>query len=185
MRHREPKQTKQKDIKTPVVESVDIKNGNLFILTREQLLDVVKRTINESKKLNELAIETEKSFLDKTDELGRTMQHDMGLANIIKKYNDLYAFEAPLPDPSYAFGACLDMSKKITVVCKHNDSAVEYQLDFKQDGTKRLCVKDSDYEIPDGYYLCIGFYVENLKSAQRVKFENLMAVAKKLNGIGE
>ena len=185
MRHRDPKQTTQDDVQKPVVESVDTENGNLFILTKEQLLDVVKRTINESKKLNELAIETEKSFLDKTDELGRTMQHDSGLANIIKKYNDLYAFEAPLPDPNYTFGACLDMSKKINVVCKHGGSIGEYQLDFKQDGTKRLSVKDSNYEIPDGYYLYIGFYVENLKSAQRVKFENLMDVAKKLNGIGE
>ena len=52
MRHRDPKQTKQKDVQNPVVESADIENGNIFILTREQLLDVVKRTINESKKLN-------------------------------------------------------------------------------------------------------------------------------------
>ena len=41
MRHRDPKQTKQKDVQNPVVESADIENGNLFILTKHYSYSII------------------------------------------------------------------------------------------------------------------------------------------------
>ena len=163
-----------KEANKAIMDLANASNGKK--INESQLRKMVREAI-----MNELSIDTEYNFLNKTKEMGRDFQHYAGLNNIIEKYNSQFAFESMFPD-----GARLQVSLNhdlgLTLRLVERDVEDVWYAKYDKNSQRIIYYNSNNSDVEDFKHTPFGFYIDNLKAGQREKYIQLIRVMKHLNG---